>query len=354
MPHPTQHARRFKTIRLAMPIALFAAVLGAAHSVDAQNTPLISGGAGFQTNTTAGNTTYTPIIEPLLEAPIGRHFQIESRAALLESWAPRGGGQTGYDHTHFIGLTYLRGDYIANSHLTVIGGSFLLPYASYNERLSPIWISNFQDGPLSSNIGLMGGGTGLGFQLRGSAVSRPKYSLAYASYFSARSNNVQFTANRSAGGRASLYLPEQRLEIGLSYSRLLQGVKENFFATHIWWEPKDTNLRVRSEFNRGQHAQGYWIEGDYRLAHFGGPETFVGRFEPLFRMQQTFRLDNSTIRDGAPAANTQRVDFGLNYNLPHNARLITSYSRQLSSTRNENIWETGVVYRFLFPAWKGK
>ena len=30
------------------------------------------------------------------------------------------------------------------------------------------------------------------------------------------------------------------------------------------------------------------------------------------------------------------------------------YSRQFSSTRNINIWETGVVYRILFPAWKGK
>jgi len=55
-----------------------------------------------------------------------------------------------------------------------------------------------------------------------------------------------------------------------------------------------------------------------------------------------------------PLVNTQRADFGLDYNLPHNTRILTSYARQFSSTGNHNIWETGIVYRFLFPAWKGK
>ena len=60
------------------------------------------------------------------------------------------------------------------------------------------------------------------------------------------------------------------------------------------------------------------------------------------------------VSDGLPLVNSQRVDFGLDYNLPHNARIITSYARQFSSAGNRNIWETGIVYRFLFPAWKGR
>jgi len=70
-------------------------------------------------------------------------------------------------------------------------------------------------------------------------------------------------------------------------------------------------------------------------------------------MQQTFRIDNFA-SDGLPAVNTQRADFGLDYNLPHNTRILTSYSRQFSAAGNTNIWETGIVYRFLFPAWKGR
>ena len=51
-----------------------------------------------------------------------------------------------------------------------------------------------------------------------------------------------------------------------------------------------------------------------------------------------------------------RPDAGLDYNLPHNTRILFSYFHQASnsSAGNDNIWETGIVYRFLFPTWKGK
>ena len=319
----------------------------------AQNTPLLSGGLGFFTSTNNGATSYQPIMEPLIAAPIGNRLLVESRAVLLESFNPKGGGQDGYNHSHLVGLTYLQGDYILTPHVTVIGGSFLTPFATFNERLSPFWINNFQDGPLIGGLGLMQTGTGVGGQLRGSAISRPKYSIDYAAYFSARSGNENFNSARSSGGRVSLYLPEQRLEIGTSYGRLLQGTHENFFGIHVWWEPKDTGLRLRSEWAHGAHGQGYWIEADYRPMQFGGYNSWIGRLEPLFRMQQTFNSDK-TRGDPLPAVNTQRADFGLDYNLPHNTRILTSYSRQFSSTRDVNIWETGVTYRFLFPAWKGR
>jgi len=341
---------------IAKPLRLAAAALvlcAAASSGHAQETPLISGGGGFLTTTNGGNTTYLPIIEPLIAAPIGPHLLVESRAALIESFFPRGNGQPGYDHSFFAGLTYLQGDIVASPHMTVVAGSFLLPFNTYNERLSPVWIGNFQDGPSIANLGLMSTGTGLGGELRGNAVKRNGYSIDYAAYFSARSGNEQFNSERSSGGRASLYLPEKRLEIGLSYNRLLQGTHENFYGAHVWWEPANTAFRLRSEYARGHHAQGYWVEADYRLQRFGGLNSWVGRIEPVFRMQQTFRRD-TVVSDGLPFVDTQRTDFGLDYNLPHNMRILTSYSRQYSSQGNRNIWETGIVYRFLFPAWKGK
>jgi hypothetical protein len=313
------------------------------------DTPLLSGGIAFLTSTPGGNTTYMPLIEPLIAAPVGSHLLIESRAALLETFSP---GTSGYNHTHFVGLTYLQGDYIANPHLTVVGGSFLLPFNTYNERLSPVWIGNFQDGPLIASLGLLNTGTGVGGELRGSAVSNSTYSIDYSTWFSARSGNSQFSSERSFGGRSSLYLHDQRLEMGLSYDRSLQGTQENFYGAHLWWEPKYTAFRFRSEAARGHHAQGYWFELDYRTRAFGGLDSFIGRFEPVFRMQQTFRRD-TIVSDGLPLVNTQRADFGLDYNLPHNTRILTSYSRQFSSTGNENIWQTGIVYRFLFPTWKG-
>jgi hypothetical protein len=342
--------RRARVLRLSSLVAGLLA-LGVGHLAGAQDTPLLSGGVGFFSNTPGGNTSAYSILEPLAAVPVGPHLLIESRAALLETWSPN--GQGGYDHSHFVGLTYLQGDYVASSHLTAVVGSYLLPFGTYNERLSPIWIGNFQDGPLVASLGLLSTGTGLGAQLRGNAISRAKYSIDYTTWYSARSANSQFSAERSFGGRSSLYLPGQRLEVGLSYDRSLQNTQENFYGMHVWWEPKETNFRLRSEFARGHHAQGYWVEADYRTAAFGGLDSFIGRFEPLFRMQQTFRRD-TIISDGLPLLNTQRADFGLDYNLPHNVRILTSYTRQFSSTSNENIWETGIVYRFLFPAWRGK
>jgi hypothetical protein len=352
-PHLALCARPARLAQLVMLVVAILAVACTAKNAAAQDVPLISGGVGFFSSTNGGSTTYVPQIDPLIAVPVGKSFLFESRAVLAEIFFPTGGGQPGYSHTHFVDLVYMQGDYIATPHLTVVGGSFFLPFNTYNERLSPIWVANLQDAPLISGIGIMGSGTGLGGMLSGSAFSSNKTSISYNAWFSARSGNFYFNSERSSGGRVSVYFPESRLEVGASYDRLLQGKNENFFGAHVWWEPPDTGLRVRSEFSRGQHAQGYWVEADYRTHAFGGPDNWVGRIEPVFRMQQTFRIDNLG-SDSVPSVNTQRADFGLDYDLPHEVRILTSYSRQFSATGDVNIWETGIVYRFLFPTWKGK
>jgi hypothetical protein len=334
-------------------VGVTGACLGIACLGHAQNTPLISGGGAFFTSSGPNGTTYLPIAEPLIAVPLGERLLIESRAALIEVASPNGLPQGGYDHSFFAGLTYLQGDFIATPHLNIVAGSFLIPFGTYNERLSPVWINNLQDGPLIASLGVMGTGTGLGAQVRGSALSTSRYSLTYAAYYSARSANQQFNSERSFGGQASLYFKPQRVEAGLSYGRLLQGTHENFYGMHVWWEPQNTNFRLRSEFARGHHAQGYWAEADYRTAHFGGLDSWRGRFEPVLRFQQTWRRDTD-VSDGLPLANTQRLDVGMDYNLPHNMRIMTSYAHQFSSQRDSNLWETGLVYRFLTPVWKGR
>ena len=344
-----------RILRLASTVACIPAVALAVKHAAAQDTPLLSGGVGLFTSTYGGGTSYQPHIEPLLAAPIGKSFLIESRGIILEEFSPNGNGESGYSHSHFADLIYLQGDYVASPHLTIAGGSFLLPFNTYNDRLSPIWIGNFQDGPLIAGLGTMGSGTGVGGMVSGSAVSSTKYSISYNAWFSARSGNFYFNSQRSSGGRVYLYLPGSRLEIGASYDRRLQSTEENFVGAHLWWEPKDTGFRFRSEYARDPQEQGYWIEADYRTLAFGGPDRWTGRFEPVFRMQQT-STNNIRANNGSLGVNTLHADFGLDYNLPHNTRVLTSYTRQASnsSSGNVNIWETGIVYRFLFPAWKGK
>lgn len=329
-----------------MAVLLFA--VASTGSSRAQYTPLLSGGAGFFTNTNAGNTSYIPTISPVLQMPLTDRVLIEAKADLLESIFPR--PVTGYDTQHFAGLSYLQADLQAAPQITVTAGYFYTPFNTFQERLSPIWISNFVNGPIISTVGV-GAGSSLGGMLRGNAFKNDKISIAYAGYVSARSSKEQFTSTRAAGGRISLYSPATGVEVGASFSSGLGKNGTHNGGMYLWWTPAESRFRFRSEYAHAAHAQGYWFETGYEVTDLSKPHSPLSRVEPLFRFQQTFRNapDSS---DGLPSANTQQADFGVDYTLPHQFRLKTSYSRQFSSRGNRNLWQTGIVYRFLFPAWR--
>lgn len=336
-------------IKRALVVLAVSLSLWLSPSAMAQDTPLLSGGMGFFTSTNRGNTTYVPTISPVLAAPLGNSFLVESRADLLEIAFPSG---TGYKTTHFVGLSYLQLDYLVTPHLTITAGYFLTPFGTYNERLSPIWIGNFQSGPLILPIGT-GTGSGSGFMVRGSVASTANFSIDYAAYFSGNSTNEQFRSTRATGGRLSIYFPKHGLEIGTSYARALAASQTNSSGIHLWWEPIGSPFRFRSEYAHAAHAAGYWMEADYRLSALGGAESVIGRIEPIFRWQQVFR-NSPDPTDGLPSVNTQQAEFGLDYRLPHEIRILTSYGRQFTPRGDRNIWQTGIVYRFLFPTWKGQ
>jgi hypothetical protein len=320
-----------------------------AQIVCAQNTPVISGGIGFLDSTNAGANFFQPVVAPVVVVPFLK-FLFESRFDLREFYIQRNGGYQGT----FVGSTqYLQLDYFASPHVTVTGGRFLTPFGTYNERLTAIWIPNFQDAPLIFPIGTRTTGSSDGGMLRGVAFSKPSVQMNYVGYFSASSNVSQFESARSAGGRIEFYFPGKRVEIGASYARFLQDTNNNSVGAHFWWMPWCSPLQVRSEYAHGRGAQGYWLEAAYRLSQWTGADSVLGRLEPAFRMQQTFRNSPSP-GDSLPAANTQQADFGLDYNFPHEVRLNSSYSRQFSRTGNANIWDVSLTYRFLLPMWRGR
>ena len=131
---------------------------------------------------------------------------------------------------------------------------------------------------------------------------------------------------------------------------------ENFAGAHLWWQSKDAGFRFRSGSGAKPNTRTYLVRGRFQAILHSAiwTRSFAGRIEPrwFLLMQQTFRIDGLA-SDSLPSVNTQRTDFGFDYNLPHNTRILTSYSRQFASAgKRQHLGDTGLSIAFLFPAWK--
>lgn len=319
---------------------------GVAH---AQYMPEISGAVGMLHNNNYGSQFFQPVIAPTIAAPMGRHVLAEARfdfrGLLIQD------RKTGpYKGSFFKSTQYLQLDIVAAPRVTFVIGRYLTPFNTYNERLSAIWIQNLQDFPLIFQIGTRTTGSSDGVMVRTIPLATKAVQVNALGYFSVRSNVDQFKAARAAGTRVDLVFPEKRLEVGMSYSRFLQSTHYRAYGAHLYWLPWRSPLQLRSEYAHGQYSKGYWIEAAYRLSQWKGPNSFIGRIEPVFRMQQTFRMKSGP--DSLPAAGTQQADFGLDFRLPHEVRINSSYSRRFTSKGNGNIWATSLTYRFVLPVWK--
>ncbi|MGH9573817.1 MAG: hypothetical protein ACRD40_09840 [Candidatus Acidiferrales bacterium] len=330
-------------------VAVFAVLWTASASAQA-TVPIVSGGVGFLSATSQGTTTMQPVIAPVLTVPIGNRWLIESRADLRGFVFPQN-GHGPYQAQFFDTLEYAQVDFLAANWLTISAGRFLTPFNMYSERLEPIWIQKFIDAPVIVPIGTTGGYSD-GLMFRGSLVSRDNYQITYVTYFSTLSTINKLESQRSVGGRASVFLPHQRLEVGASYGRLLQSQRMNFEGLFFSWQPHALALDMKSEYSHSRRGQGYWLEAGYRLAKPSVIYTGLGRLEAIGRVQQFERLESGT-GDSLPALDTQRIDAGALYHFPHEVRLSATYGRQFTKSGNRNIWEFGLTYRFLSPLWPG-
>jgi hypothetical protein len=326
--------------------SLLLVAFGAWPSQAQELVPVITGAAGFIYSKDAGQTALQPIINPILLVPLGSRFLLEADA-FLQGFAARSRPSGPYEWQTFSTLEYLQLDYVVNSHITIVAGRFLTPFNIYNERLGPIWIHNFQDDPIIYPIGTRTTGSSDGGMIRGVAVSRPDWLLNYTAFFSALSNSGKFAAGRAFGTRVGLFLPKVNLEIGTTYQRFLQNQHSNSYGAYVAWKPA-ARADVKAEYAHSSQGQGYWIEGAYRFSESGRLGRGLKNVQPVIRGQQFFR-SASGVNDQLPQADTQRVDFGVNYYFPHEIRLNGSYGRQFSTTGNSNNWTMDLTYRFLFP-----
>lgn len=332
---------------------MFAALAGMAQdsaiapplTIDPQPVPFLSGGLAFVPTWDAGNPTLVSIISPVLLVPLGSNVVFESRAEFEGDFQRRNGDSGNFTGAVEKSLEYAQLDYSANRYVTISAGRFLTPFNIFNERLYPNWIRNTQTDPLIFPIAT---GSDNGLMFRGGVTLNQRITFNYAAYFSALSALDHLESERHAGVRAGLFLPSERLEIGMSVQHQLQDEYLNRFGFHLQWQPVRVPFELRSEgtYSR-QEGQGLWIEGAYRFRNLGS--NLLRRAQLVARTQAFFAGPLSNDNPDLPSIDARRTEFGVNYYLNDGWKLLASGGRTFTPVGDSNVWTVGMTYRFVMP-----
>jgi hypothetical protein len=312
---------------------------------DVKPVPVLPGGLAFVPTWDSGRPTLVSIVSPVLLVPLGSSFVFESRAAFEGDFQRRNGNSGDFTGPLHKSLDYMQVDYIGNRYITFTAGRFLTPFNIFNERLYPNWIRNTQTDPLIFPVGT---GSDNGAMLRGGIALNKRVTLNYAAYFSTLSTVDHFESERHAGVRAGIFLPRERLEIGMSAQHQLQDGRLNRYGLHLQWQPYRIPFELRSEgaYSREQ-GNGLWVEGAFRARSAGSA---MLRRTQLALRTQVFHAGNVSDEESAlPNADTKRTEFAINYYLNDGWKALASYGRTFTPAGDSNIWTIGMTYRFVFP-----
>jgi hypothetical protein len=308
--------------------------------------PILSGSTGLITSIDGGHAQLIPVFDPVLLLPLGDRWLVESRAEFTGDFQSNNGRFSGPVEKE---IDYLQLDYIANRYATVTLGRFLTPFGIYNERLYPVWIRNLQTTPLLFPIGT---GSSDGVMVRGGFEAHPGVDFNYAVYFSTLSTVNKLDSDRLAGGRLGLFLPDPRVEFGISVQHLLQEDHSNAVGFHFEWQPRSTPVDLRAEYAHSPLGSGYWAESAYRLSDLPVWNGVLRGAQIVVRMQQFFvgdTPDDAAAEYGVPDSDAKQAELGLNYFLKDGLKVTSSYGRQFTTQGNANIWTVGIAYRFAVP-----
>lgn len=321
---------------------------------DSQNIkpiPVLQTSAGFITTFDGGEPHLGPILTPVLLVPIGQRWLFETRGT-FESDLTQQPGMPGFHGTVEKELEYAQLDFIANQYMTVTVGRFLTPFGIYNERLYPVWIRNLATDPLILPIGVGPSNASTGAMVRGGFRANSSFNINYAVYYSALSTVTPVDSSRFVGGRAGIFLPKARLEIGGSFQHLLQDDHSNLFGFHLIWQPRALPLAIRTETARSSMGSGYWLELAYMLNQLPLARNELRRTQLVARMQQFHIGPNPG--DSVLPVNTNMFEFGVNYYIADGFRAMSSYGRQFNPQGNANVWTVGLTYRLVAPLGHGE
>lgn len=312
---------------------------------DARSIPVLSGGVAFVPTWDAGQPTLVSIVSPVMVAPLGDNLTVESRGAFEGDFQRRYGNSGDFTGAVNKSLDYLQLDYTGNRYVTVSAGRFLTPFNIFNERLYPNWIRNTQTDPLIFPIGT---GSDNGIMLRGGIAVNNRVTLNYAGYFSALSTISHLESERHAGVRAGVFLPRERLEIGMSVQHQLEDERLNRYGFHLQWQPVRVPFDLRSEGTYSRvEGNGFWIEGALRFRNANAVP--LRRTQVIVRTQMFHTGSAVDAGSDLPGSDTKRTEFGVNYYLNDGWKALASYGRTFTAAGDSNIWTVGMTYRFVLP-----
>src|SRR5580765_6330800 len=102
-------------------------VMALAQDDHAGFVPVISGGAGYIHHVNGGVATLEPQINPVLLVPFGKHVLLESRTDFTGVFQREHLTDGPFKGKVFKTVEYAQLDWLANTHLTVVAGRYLLP-----------------------------------------------------------------------------------------------------------------------------------------------------------------------------------------------------------------------------------
>ena len=305
---------------------------------------------GYQSTFMPGVQSVNPEFDPIVLVPLGRKALIESEFEMRLD-LDREEGQWGPSVVDY-GIEYLQLDFFAHPNLTVTAGRFLTPFGIYRERIHPIWIRNLATEPI---IFALNESSSNGAMLRGAARVSSAMNITYATYYSAASHRKLIEAERQAGGRASLVFPSPRLEAGFSFNRNLGDERHNMIGADLTWNLRQIPLDLRAEALRNPlDGSGYWLEGAYRLNRHlhlvvrgeqWVPKLAEDAMEEGHEGEEPAEMEDHAL----PERNTTRLTVGWNVYFYKGFRLAASYGRNFAEGENQDIWSTGITYRFAIP-----
>jgi len=231
-------------------------------------------------------------------------------------------------------MEYFSIDYFMNDYATLVMGKFLSPLGQFRQNGHPSWINKLPSAP--QGFGHAGAApiADIGMQVRGGFKMGSSVNANYAAYVgngvAAEANgageveephtpgfNADVDGSKNVGGRFGIYLPSNKLDLGLSWAT---GRAGEFDAVGPTFDNKRDWDFIGADFT--WHIGGFDLRGEYVDQEYGARADGSGpkaTFDAYY-VQAAYRFPSSkweivarSSRYNKPGDTLDRYSAGVNY-----------------------------------------